>query len=82
MKKIAEGADDSIDTDISRLNGKFSSRITLWWSSRLKYLNKKINREYCCDVKTTCQPAPFTGKVPDVACNVVLKMSNGLLKGG
>ena len=56
-------------------------------SSRLKYLNKKrniseikIGREYCFDVKTLCQQAPVTviGDVPDVACNVVLKISSGM----
>lgn len=61
------------------------------WYSRLKYINEKRNIneiktgwECCFDVKTTCQPAPFTvvDKVPDVACNLVLKMSSGLLEGG
>ena len=83
---MADSAADSIDTDISRV--KFSSRITLWRSSRLKYLSKKrniseikIGREYCFDVKTPCQPAPVTvtGDVPDVACNVVLKISSGMM---
>ena len=36
--KMADGAADLIDTDSSRLNGKCSSKITLWRSSRLKYL--------------------------------------------
>lgn len=88
---MADSAADSIDTDISRLNGKFSSRITLWRSSRLKYLSKKrniseikIGREYCFDVKNPCQPAPVTviGDVPDVACNVVLKISSGMMEEG
>ena len=89
--KVADSAADSIDTNILRLNGKFSSHITLWRSSRLKYLNKKGNisvikivREYCYDVKTPCQPAPVTviGDVPDVACNVVLKISSGMMDEG
>ena len=65
---MVDRAADSIDTDISHLNGKFSSRITLsWLSSRLIYLNKKrniseikIGREYCFELKNPCQPAPET----------------------
>ena len=88
---MADSAADSIDTGISRLNGKFSGIITFWRSSRLKYLSKKrniseikIGREYCFDVKTPCQPAPVTvtGDVPDVACNVVLKISSGMMEEG
>ena len=88
---MADGAADSIDVNISCLNGHFSSRSTLWWSSRLKHLNKKrniseimIGREYCFDVKTPCQPAPVTVivDVPDVACNVVLKISSGMVEEG
>ena len=76
---MADRSDDSAGTDISRLNGKFSSRIKSWRSSRLKYINKnrninevKIDHEYYLDVNTPCPPAPLTvaGKVPDVAWNV------------
>ena len=76
---MADLSDDSAGTDISRLNGKFSSRIKSWRSSRLKHINKnrnmnevKIDHEYYLDVNTPCQPAPLTvaGKVPDVAWNV------------
>ena len=85
---MADRAAQSIDTAILRLNG---SRNTLWRSSRLKYFSKKrniseikIGREYCFDVKTPCQPAPVTviGDVPDVACNVVLKISSGMMEEG
>ena len=43
-----------------------------------------IGREYCFDVKTPCQPAPVTviGDVPGVACNVVLKISSGMMEEG
>ena len=76
---MADRSDDSAGTDISRLNGKFSSRIKSWRSSRLKHINKnrninevKIDHEYYLDVKTSYPPAPLTvaGKVPDVAWNV------------
>ena len=53
---MADRTADSIDTHISRL--KFSRKVTLWRSCRLKYLDKKrniseikIGREYCFDIK-------------------------------
>ena len=62
---MADSAADSIDTNILRLNEKFSSHITLWRSSRFKYLNKKgnisvikIGREYCYDVKALVSQLP------------------------
>ena len=75
---MADRADDSAGTDISRLNGKISSRIKSWRSSRLKPINKnrnnneiKIDHKYYLDVKTPYPPARLTvaGKVPDVALN-------------
>ena len=88
---MADGAADLIDTDISRPNGKFSSRNTLWRSSRFKYRNMKriiteieIGQGYCFDVNASCQPAPLTvaGKVPDMTSNVVLKISRCMIEGG